>query len=117
MAKGVEKKQLIPACRDYTINLHKLCHKIQFKKKAPRALREIKKFATKNMLTEDVRISPELNTQVWNKGIRNIPRRIRVRLSRKKNEDDESGNKFYTEVNFVPVESFKQLLTETTKLE
>ena len=46
--KGVEKKTITPASRDYTVNLHKRCHKIQFKKKAPRALSEIKKFAIKN---------------------------------------------------------------------
>lgn len=37
---------------DCTINLHKRCHGIQFKKKAPRALREIKKYVAKTMLTE-----------------------------------------------------------------
>ena len=109
------KTNLTPATRDYTINLHKLCHKVQFKKKAPRALREIKKFATKNMLTEDVRIAPELNTHVWSKGIRNLPRRIRVRLSRKKNENDDSGNNFFTEVKYVPVETFKNLVTEKSR--
>ena len=37
---------------DCTINLHKRCHGIQFKKKAPRALREIKKYVSKTMMTE-----------------------------------------------------------------
>lgn len=36
---------------DCTINLHKRCHGIQFKKKAPRALREIKKYVAKTMMT------------------------------------------------------------------
>ena len=116
MAKqGAEKKTITPASRDYTVNLHKRCHKIQFKKKAPRALREIRSFAIKNMHTEDVRIDPDVNCFIWNQGIRNIPRRIRVRLSRRKNEDDESGNKFYTEVKLLNVESFKGLLTEKSR--
>ena len=37
---------------DCTINLHKRCHGIQFKKKAPRALREIKKYVSKTMMTD-----------------------------------------------------------------
>ena len=43
------KRELTPACRDYTINLHRLCHRVQFKKKAKRAIRAIKRFAAKNM--------------------------------------------------------------------
>ena len=45
------KKELTTASRDYTINLHTRCHKTQFKQKATKAVREIKKFAEKNMLT------------------------------------------------------------------
>ena len=37
-----------------TINLHKRLHKITFKNRAPRAIREIKKFAEKNMGTKCV---------------------------------------------------------------
>ena len=71
--KEAEKKSLAPASRDYTINLHKLCHKTQFKKKAPKALSQIRKFASENMKTDDVRIDTEVNQWVWNQGIRNIP--------------------------------------------
>lgn len=112
-----EKKTLTPASRDYTINLHKRCHKIQFKKKAPRAVSEIRQFAQKNMLTEDVRVDTEVNQYVWHQGIRNIPRRIRVRLVRRKNEEDEVGNKFYTEVKLLSVDDFKGLLTEKSRNE
>ena len=62
-----------------------------------------------------VRIDPDVNRFIWNQGIRNIPRRIRVRLSRRKNEEDESGNKFYTEVKLLNVETFKGLLTEKSR--
>ena len=109
------KKELTPASRDHTIHLHKLCHKIQFKKKAPRALREIKKFAQKNMLTEDVRIDTDVNQFVWHKGIRNIPRRIRVRLTRKVDKEGEGESKFYTHVGLVAVDSFKGLVTEKSR--
>ena len=61
--------------REYTINLHKRLHGITFKKKAPRAIREIKKFASKTMGTPDVRVDVKLNKAVWAKGIRNVPYR------------------------------------------
>ena len=38
--------------RDYTINLHKRLTRITFKNRAPRAIREIKKFAVKMMGTK-----------------------------------------------------------------
>ena len=76
--------------RDYTIHLSKRTHKITFKKKAPRAIKEIKKFAQKAMGTKDVRIDAKLNKFIWSRGVKNVPNRVRVRLSRKRNEDDES---------------------------
>ena len=99
--------------RDYTINLHKRLHRLGFKKKAPRAIREIKKFVEKAMGTKDVRVDSNLNKFVWSKGIRNIPKRVRVRLSRKRNEDEEAEHPFYTLVQHVQVPSYKGLTTET----
>lgn len=80
---------------EFTINLHKRLHRISFKKKAPRALREIKAFAGKIMRTEDVRVEPELNKFIWSKGIRNVPYRVRVKLSRRRNEDEDAKEKVF----------------------
>ncbi|XP_064338891.1 large ribosomal subunit protein eL31-like [Camelus dromedarius] len=97
--------------REYTINIHKRIHGVGFKKCAPRALREIRKFAMKGMRTPDVRIDTRLNKAVWAKPIRNVPYHTRVRLSRKRNEDEDSPNKLYTLVTYVPVTTFKNLQT------
>ena len=105
-------KSIQPVTRDYTIVLHKLCQGTQFKKKAPKALKVIREFAKKNMLTPDVKIDVKLNQFIWHMGIRNIPTRIRVRLQRKKDEEDEAGNKFYTLVQLIQIEDFKGLRTE-----
>merc|ERR1711874_267230 len=105
-------KELKPATRDYTIVLHKRLQGVQFKKKAPKAIKAIKKFAMENMKTKDVRIDVKLNQHLWSQGIRNVPKRVRVRLYRKKDEDDESGTKWYTLVQLLNVESFSGLLTE-----
>ena len=39
---------------------------------------------------EDVRIDTKLNKFLWSNGVRNVPRRVRVRLSRKRNEDEDA---------------------------
>ncbi|GJQ64852.1 putative structural constituent of ribosome [Trypoxylus dichotomus] len=90
----------------------KRLHGISFKKRAPRAIKEVKKFALKQMGTSDVRIDTRLNKQLWSKGIRNVPFRIRVRLSRRRNDDEDSPNKLFTLITYVPVASFKNLQTE-----
>ncbi|XP_012250608.1 60S ribosomal protein L31 [Athalia rosae] len=98
--------------REYTVNLHKRLHGVGFKKRAPRAIKEIRKFAEKHMGTPDVRIDTRLNKQLWSKGIRNVPFRVRVRLSRRRNDDEDSANKLYTLVTYIPVATFKGLQTE-----
>merc|ERR1719160_688892 len=67
------------------------------------------------MNTKDVRIDTKLNKAVWSTGVRNTPKRIRVRMSRKRNEDEDATEKMFTLVQHVPVESFKELQTENVK--
>ena len=111
MVKGAPKPDLVT--RDYTIHLSKRIHKMQFKRRAPRAIKEIRKFAQKAMnTTSDVRIDGPLNKFVWRSGIKNVPTRVRVRLSRKRNEDEEADEKLYTLAQLVEVGSFKNLSTE-----
>lgn len=59
--------------REYTINLHKKLHNKCFKKRAPFAVKEIRKFAKKMMHTNDVRLDVKLNKAVWS--------RVRERLA------------------------------------
>ena len=56
--------------REYTVNLHKRLHGIGFKYRAPRAVKELKKFAEKQMGTHDVRIDTRLNKHIWSQGVR-----------------------------------------------
>uniref|UniRef100_A0A8B9YDX9 Large ribosomal subunit protein eL31 n=1 Tax=Bos mutus grunniens TaxID=30521 RepID=A0A8B9YDX9_BOSMU len=97
--------------REYTINIHKRIHGVGFKKHAPWALKDIWKFTMKEMGTPDVHIDTRLNKAIWALGIRNDAYRIRVQLSRKRNEDEDSPNKLYTLVTYVPVTTFKDLQT------
>merc|ERR1719460_3627725 len=69
------------------------------------------------MQTKDVRIDTKLNKAIWAQGVRNVPKRIRVRFSRKRNEDEDAKEKMFTLVQHVPVESFKGLQTEIVREE
>lgn len=85
----------------------------------------IRKFAQKAMGTEKVVIDTTVNHYVWNKGIRNIPRRIRVRLARKvdgEGEDEKTvrlmrkdNPQFYTLVQVVDVPHFHGLQTKVVE--
>ncbi|XP_043966436.1 LOW QUALITY PROTEIN: 60S ribosomal protein L31 [Gambusia affinis] len=115
--------------REYTINIHKRIHgvcpsllnipdfnvtemsHVGVSRRGLPVPSEIRKFAMKEMGTPDVRIDTRLNKAVWSKGIRNVPYRMRVRLSRKRNEDEDSPNKLYTLVTYVPVTTCKGLQT------
>lgn len=56
--------------REYTVNLHKRLHGVGFKRRAPRAIKEIRRFAEKQMGTPDVRVDTRLNKYLWSKGVR-----------------------------------------------
>lgn len=79
-------------------------------------MRTVKAFAKKMMGTDDIRIDVGLNKYIWHKGIRNVPRRVRVKLERHVGVNDEADEdddvKMYTIVKNVPVDTFKGLLTE-----
>ena len=48
------------------------CLSRSFKKRAPRAVKELKKFAEKMMKTPDVRIDSKLNKEIWSQGIKSV---------------------------------------------
>jgi large subunit ribosomal protein L31e len=51
-----ERKEVEPVTRDYTVNLHKRMQGVAFKKRAPRAIRELVKFAQKEMYTKVIQV-------------------------------------------------------------
>ncbi|KAJ8523376.1 hypothetical protein ONZ45_g157 [Pleurotus djamor] len=97
--------------REYTIHLHKRVHGRSFKKRAPWAVKSVVDFAQKAMGTKDVRIDPKLNQQLWSRGIKSVPHRMRVKLERKRNDEEGAKEKLFTYASFVPVDSFKGLQT------
>ena len=79
---------------------------------SPRAVKQVVAFAQKAMGVKDVRVSPGLNQAIWSRGIRSPPRRIRVRLERKRNDDEGAKEKLYVVASVVEgITSFKGLQT------
>ncbi|KAI0062582.1 hypothetical protein BV25DRAFT_1825591 [Artomyces pyxidatus] len=97
--------------REYTIHLHKLVHGRAFKKRAPTAVKSVVAFAQKAMGTADVRLDPKLNQALWARGVKSVPHRIRVKLERKRNDEENAKEKLYTYATHVIVPSFKGLQT------
>ncbi|BAO40476.1 60S ribosomal protein L31 [Kluyveromyces marxianus] len=97
--------------REYTINMHKRLHGVSFKKRAPKAVKEIKKFAKLHMGTDDVRLDPKLNQEIWKRGIKGVPFRLRLRISRRRNEEEDAKNPLFSYVEPVVVASAKGLQT------
>lgn len=75
---------------------------------APKAIKAVILFAQKTMGVKDVRISPGLNQAIWSRGVKSPPRRVRVRLERKRNDDEGAKEKLYVVASVVEgVTSFK----------
>jgi len=116
-AKERKSRSADVVTREYTVNLNKRLHKVTFKNKAPKAITELKKFAKQVMGTEDVRIDVNLNKFLWSQGIRNVPSRVRVRLHRKRNEDEEAQDQLYTLVTHVNVDSYRGLQSTNVEMD
>lgn len=101
MAKGKVSKE--PVTREYTVNIHKRVHKTTFKERAPKAIKQIKLFAQKVMGTKDVRIDVKLNKLVWSQGVRNVPNRVRIQVSRRRNDDEDAKEEMYSFVTMVRI--------------
>lgn len=66
------------------------------------------------MGTKDVRVDVKLNKHIWSRGIRSVPRRIRVRIARNRNDDEDAKEELYSLVTVaeIPGEGLKGLGTK-----
>jgi large subunit ribosomal protein L31e len=65
--------------------------------------------------TSDVRLDPQLNKKVWESGIKGVPFRLRVRISRKRNDEEGAKEKLYSYVQAVNVKDPKGLHTQVVE--
>jgi large subunit ribosomal protein L31e len=72
--------------RTYTVPLSKTRY-TPYYKRTPRAVKLIRTFFTRHMKAEKVILTKELNEALWENGIRNPPRRVKIRATK-----DDEGN-------------------------
>ena len=65
--------------------------------------------------TSDVRLDPQLNKKVWESGIKGVPFRLCVRISRKRNDEEGAKEKLYSYVQAVNVKDPKGLHTQVVE--
>jgi large subunit ribosomal protein L31e len=80
--------------RIYTVPLGKTRYSPYYKR-SPRAIHLIRGFFTRHMKAEKIIITKDLNEAIWINGIRNPPRRVKIRATK-----DDEGN-----VTLYPAES------------
>ena len=56
-------------------------------------------------------MDPQLNKKVWEAGVKGVPYRIRVRISRRRNDEEDAKEKLYSYVQAVNVKNAKGLQT------
>lgn len=115
-AKKAERKPDV-LTYETTVHLAKMIHGKSFHKKAPTAVKAIRKFAGQLMKTKDNRVDASLNGFIWSRGIKGVPGRVRVSISRKVAEAKEGSSgkrkRLYTVISYVPTTSYKGLGTKT----
>ena len=67
--------------------------------------------------THDVRLDPQLNKRVWEAGIKGVPYRLRVRISRKRNDEEGAKEKLYSYVQAVNVKDRESKGLQTVVVE
>ena len=66
--------------RTYTIPLRKGWLKAPRYKRAKKAVNTLREFLVRHMKSDDVRLLPELNLEIWKHGMKNPPPRVKVNV-------------------------------------
>ncbi len=74
-----------PDERIYTVNFRKAWITPEYKR-TNRVVSMLREFAEKHMKTDDIKIDQYLNKYLWQRGKRNPPRKVRIRMARDETE-------------------------------
>jgi len=88
--------------RVYTINLGKVLLSPN-NQRAKRAVNMVKEYARHHMKTQEIKIEEAVNHQIWKRGIKHPPRKIRVRMTK-------------TDEGFVLVSPYEKEVEESVQL-
>ncbi len=87
--------------RVHTINLGKVLLSPN-NQRAKRAINMIKEFTARHMKTDEIKIEESISHQIWKRGIRHPPRKIRVKMTK-------------TDEGFVLVSPYEEDIEEAVK--
>ncbi len=81
----MSEQKLEPLTRVYTVPLRRVFEAPPYRR-AKVAIRVIREFTVRHMKATQVKIKEDVNEFIWARGIKNVPRRIRLEMER-----DEDG--------------------------
>ena len=81
----MSEEKVEPLTRTYMVPLG-IAYEAPSYRRSKVAIRIIREFATRHMKATEVSIAEEVNEQIWSRGIKSPPRRIRLDMER-----DEDG--------------------------
>jgi len=83
--EAVEEEEEIEIVEEkfYDLNLRRIWSAPR-EKRTPRAVRYVRQYADNRMKTDNVSLSEETNSLLWNRGISKPPRKIRIRVVKDK---------------------------------
>jgi large subunit ribosomal protein L31e len=94
------KQKTIPTEREYIVPLKKETNKVQIHKRTPKAIKALKQFIARHMRvperdTSKVKLDKWLNKEIWFRGIKSPPAKIKVKATKK-------GENVYVELVDIP---------------
>jgi large subunit ribosomal protein L31e len=92
--------------RIYTVNLTKAWDTPKYRR-TDRVINIIKEFTQRHMQTNKVKIDQDLNRDIWSRGKRNPPRKIRLRMI-KEDDDTVVVSSYIEEKSSLSEESVKE---------
>ena len=104
--------------RIYTIPLRREFIKVPNYKKTSKAVKAVRKFLQKHMKCEDVRIGKHLNLELWKRGRKNPPPRIKVKAIKDTEKiNNKDAEVVRAELPNIPMEKLEKKQQRKKKLE
>ena len=82
-AEEIEEEIEIVEEKFYTVNLRDLWTAPK-DKRAPKAVRTLRKFVKRHMKVDNVKVSNEINQEIWARSIQKPPRKLKIRAVKDK---------------------------------
>jgi large subunit ribosomal protein L31e len=80
-----KKEKAQPTERTYTIPLRKAFSRVPIYRRTPRAVKAVREFLQRHMKSTTIHIGKRLNEELWKRGIRNPPHKVKVTVTKDEN--------------------------------